>query len=66
MATPIKLEVEITAPHEGMQWTCRVEVTNIPGNRIGFAEASTVAEAFNDSVLVALATRYEPEENNIS
>lgn len=63
---PIKLFCSVTAPHDGVGWNATVDMVNVPGHGRGSAEGVSVSDAFQNALLVALATSNEPEPETLS
>jgi hypothetical protein len=61
MKNPIPLSVLVCPPVSGLEWTAHVTVT-LPGYGSGIACGDSAGQAISDALLIALATRSEPDQ----
>lgn len=65
MKKPLRLEVELSVPEDGIGWLARVEILESYTGRIGVADGHDAGNAFSQALLIAFANS-DLEENRVS
>lgn len=65
MKNPIPLTVLVNPPDQGMDWVVTVSMA-VPEARTGTAHASSIGQAFQNALLIALASGPDHAEEMVS